>query len=97
VSARPRLRAGAEGRAQGIRFHGLSITDCKKQLPPAKGGKEIILESMFWLLLTGKVPTEQQTRDLSRQLAENGELPQYAEKVIDSCVHSQYYMTTSPT
>jgi citrate synthase len=71
---------------QGIRFHGLSITDCKKQLPSAKGGKEIILESMLWLLLTGKVPTEQQTRDLSRQLAERGELPQYAEKIIDSCV-----------
>ena len=41
---------------------------------------------MLWLLLTGKVPTEQQTRNLSRQLAERGELPQYAEKIIDSCV-----------
>lgn len=41
---------------------------------------------MLWLLLTGKVPTEQQTRDLSRQLAERGELPQYAESIIDSYV-----------
>jgi citrate synthase len=76
----------SEPGVQGIRFHGLSITDCKKLLPAAKGGKEIILESMLWLLLTGKVPSEQQTRDFSRQLAERGELPRYAEKIIDSCV-----------
>ncbi|KAF8509284.1 citrate synthase-like protein [Gautieria morchelliformis] len=78
---------------EGIRFHGRSITDCKKQLPAAKGGKEIILESMLWLLLTGKVPSEQQTRDFSRQLAERGELPQYAEKIIDSLPKSLHPMT----
>lgn len=44
----------------------------------------MILESMFWLLLTGNVPTVQQTRDLSQELAQRGELPQYAEIVIDS-------------
>src|SRR5438552_3259024 len=65
---------------QGIRFHGLTIPDCQKVLPTAKGGKEIIPESMLWLLLTGNVPTEQQTRDLSRQLAENGDLPKNIEK-----------------
>jgi citrate synthase len=68
---------------QGIRFHGLSIPDCQKQLPAAPGGKEIIAESMFWLLLTGKVPTEAETRQLSRQLAEKGDLPTYVEKLID--------------
>lgn len=68
---------------QGIRFHGLSIPDCQKQLPAALGGKEIIAESMFWLLLTGKVPTEAETRQLSRELAENGDLPTYVEKLID--------------
>ncbi|KAI0318627.1 citrate synthase-like protein, partial [Amylostereum chailletii] len=39
---------------EGIRFHGLSIPDCQKQLPAAPGGKEIIAESMLWLLLTGQ-------------------------------------------
>ncbi len=39
---------------------------------------------MFWLLLTGKVPTEAETRQLSRQLAEKGDLPEYIEKLIDS-------------
>ncbi|OBZ75100.1 2-methylcitrate synthase, mitochondrial [Grifola frondosa] len=69
---------------EGIRFHGLAIPDCQKQLPAAPGGKEIIAESMFWLLLTGKVPTEAETRQLSRELAEKGDLPEYIEKLIDS-------------
>lgn len=68
---------------QGIRFHGLTIPDCQRQLPAAPGGKEIIAESMLWLLLTGKVPTEAETRQLSRELAEKGDLPTYVEKLID--------------
>ena len=53
-------------------------------LPPAPGGTEIIAESMLWLLLTGKVPTEAQTRALSSELAEKGELPAEIAKLIDS-------------
>lgn len=74
---------------QGIRFHGHSIPDCQKVLTPAKGGNEIIAESMLWLLLTGKVPTEAQTRELSQELATNGNLPQYIEKLIDSYVDAK--------
>lgn len=43
---------------------------------------------MLWLLLTGQIPSEEQTRQLSRELAENGDLPEYMEKLIDSCVES---------
>ena len=71
---------------QGIRFHGLTIPDCQKVLPAAPGGKEIIAESMLWLLMTGKVPTEAETRQLSRELAERGELPNYVVQLIDSYV-----------
>lgn len=38
---------------------------------------------MLWLLLTGKVPTKAETRQLSRELAEKGDLPTYVEKLID--------------
>ncbi|KAJ7632548.1 citrate synthase-like protein [Roridomyces roridus] len=69
---------------EGIRFHGLSIPDCQKVLPPAPGGKEIIAESMLWLLLTGQVPSEAQTRQLSREFAEKGDLPPFLEKLVDS-------------
>ncbi|KAF9005585.1 citrate synthase-like protein [Cyathus striatus] len=78
---------------EGIRFHGLSIPDCQKALPPAPGGKEILPESMLWLLLTGQLPTPEQTRDLSRQLAEMGELPIFVEKLIDSLPKTLHPMT----
>ncbi|PPQ74004.1 hypothetical protein CVT26_006373 [Gymnopilus dilepis] len=78
---------------EGIRFHGLSIPDCQKVLPPAPGGKEIIPESMLWLLLTGQVPTPEQTAELSRELAEKGELPKFVEELIDSFPKSLHPMT----
>ncbi|KAL4068050.1 citrate synthase-like protein [Scleroderma citrinum] len=69
---------------EGIRFHGLSIPDCQKVLPPVPGGKEMTAESMLWLLLTGKVPTPEQSSQLSAELAERGELPSFVEKFLDS-------------
>jgi citrate synthase len=52
----------------------MTIPDCQATLPPAPGGKEIIAESMLWLLLTGKVPTLEETRQFSRELAEKGRI-----------------------
>jgi len=45
---------------EGIRFRGLSIPECQKVLPKAKGGEEPLPEGLFWLLLTGDVPTDAQ-------------------------------------
>ncbi|EAU88446.1 citrate synthase [Coprinopsis cinerea okayama7 len=78
---------------EGIRFHGLSIPDCQKVLPPAPGGKEIIPESMLWLLLTGQVPTSEQTRQLSRELAEKGDLPKFVEQLVDELPKTLHPMT----
>ncbi|KAK7693369.1 hypothetical protein QCA50_002937 [Cerrena zonata] len=78
---------------EGIRFHGLTIPDCQKALPAAPGGKEIIAESMLWLLLTGKIPTEAETRQLSRELADKGELPSHVEKLLDSLPQTLHPMT----
>ena len=45
---------------------------------------------MLWLLLTGKVPTEAETRQLSRELAEKGDLPKHVVDLIDSYVLLNY-------
>lgn len=44
----------------------------------------MIPESMLWLLLTGQVPTAEQTKELSRELAEKGALPKFVENLVDS-------------
>ena len=71
---------------KGIRFHGRTIPDCQKVLVPAPGGKEIIPESMLWLLLTGEIPSEAQVRALSKEFADNGTLDEKTVKLIDASV-----------
>ena len=60
---------------QGIRFHGKTIEECQKILPKGKSGTEMLPEAMFWLLLTGEVPSVDQVRELSRELAAKSSLP----------------------
>lgn len=55
---------------QGIRFRGYSIPECQKLLPKAPGGAEPLPEGLFWLLVTGQVPTEEQVRTRARLEAE---------------------------
>ncbi|KAG5508033.1 hypothetical protein GH5_07086 [Leishmania sp. Ghana 2012 LV757] len=54
--------------AEGIRFRGLTITECQEVLPKAPGGSEPLPEAMFWLLMTGEVPTTEQVCALSAEL-----------------------------
>lgn len=50
---------------EGIRFRGLSIPECQRMLPKAKGGDEPLPEGLFWLLITGDVPNEAQVNHLN--------------------------------
>ena len=43
---------------EGIRFRGYSIPECQELLPKAEGGEEPLPEGMFYLLLTGKIPSD---------------------------------------
>ena len=45
---------------EGIRFRGYSIPECQKLLPHAAGGEEPLPEGLFWLLVTGEIPSEAQ-------------------------------------
>lgn len=60
---------------EGIRFYGKTIADCQAELPKGTSGTEMLPEAMFWLLLTGNIPSTAQVRALSRQLAEKSKLP----------------------
>lgn len=54
---------------EGIRFRGLTIPEVQAKLPRAPGGSEPLPEALLWLLVTGEVPTEAQTRSVSADLA----------------------------
>ena len=53
---------------EGIRFRGYSIPECQKVLPTGNGGKgeEPLPEGLFWLLLTGEIPTQEQAESVSK-------------------------------
>lgn len=78
---------------EGIRFHGRTIKDCQKELPKGTTGTEMLPESMFWLLLTGQVPSTAQIRAFSKELAEQSHLPQHILDLIKSFPSSMHPMT----
>lgn len=70
---------------EGIRFRGKTIPECQKELPAAEGGQEPLPESLFWLLVTGEVPTQAQVKQLSEEWAARSALPSFVEELIDRC------------
>ncbi|MCJ7498239.1 MAG: citrate (Si)-synthase, partial [candidate division Zixibacteria bacterium] len=43
---------------EGIRFRGYSIPEVREKLPKADGTEEPLPEGIFWLLLTGELPSK---------------------------------------
>ncbi|SCU78813.1 LAMI_0A06084g1_1 [Lachancea mirantina] len=69
---------------EGIRFRNRTIPDIQRDLPKGAGGSEPLPEALFWLLLTGEVPTEGQVKALSADLASRSELPEHVASLLDS-------------
>ena len=78
---------------EGIRFHGKTIKDCQKELPKGTTGTEMLPEAMFWLLLTGQIPSTSQIRAFSRELAEMSALPSFVEDMLDNFPADLHPMT----
>ncbi|CAO3630963.1 unnamed protein product [Cunninghamella echinulata] len=78
---------------EGIRFRGLTIPECQKVLPSAIEGGEPLPESLFWLLVTGEVPTAEQVKGLSAEWAARGDLPEFVEDLIDRCPKTLHPMS----
>ncbi len=68
---------------EGIRFRGKTIPEIQAELPRAPGGTEPLPEGLFWLLLTGEVPTESQVKALSAEFAARAQLPAHVEELLD--------------
>lgn len=78
---------------EGIRFHGKTIKECQEILPKAPTGGEMLPEGMLWFLLTGKIPSTEQVRGLSAELASKGNLPDFVTKMLDDLPSTLHPMT----
>jgi len=69
---------------EGIRFRGYTIPECQQLLPKAPGGGEPLPEGLFWLLVTGEIPTEAQVKSLSEDWASRAELPSHVVQMLNN-------------
>lgn len=77
----------------GIRFRGYSIPELRDQLPRINGATEPLPEGLFWLMMTGEVPTQDQVSWLSQEWARRSKVPDAVFKVLDSFDNSIHPMT----
>jgi len=67
---------------EGIRFRGYTIPDCQELLPSAPEGEEPLPEGLFWLLVTGEIPTEEQVKAVSAEWAARADIPSHVANMI---------------
>lgn len=68
---------------EGIRFRGYTIPECQELLPSAEGGEEPLPEGLFWLLLTGNIPTQDQVASVSAEWAARADLPAHVVALLN--------------
>jgi citrate synthase len=79
---------------EGIRFRGFTIPELQAKLPRAKGGDEPLPEGLFWLMLTGELPSEGDVAALSKDWSERAKnIPPHVFKVIDALDVATHPMT----
>jgi len=69
---------------EGIRFRGYSIPECQELLPRAPGGEEPLPEGLFWLLMTGDIPTDAQVKAISKEWANRAALPGHVVAMLNN-------------
>jgi len=69
---------------EGIRFRDYTIPDCQELLPKAAGGAEPLPEGLFWLLLTGQVPTAEQVAAVTKEWNQRAEIPNHVITMLNN-------------
>jgi citrate synthase len=78
---------------EGIRFRGFTIPELQQKLPKAKGGSEPLPEAIFYLLLTGDLPTEADVAEITEEWRKRSELPKHLLKTLDALPTDTHPMT----
>ncbi len=78
---------------EGIRFRGYNIPDLRKKLPKAPGGEEPLPEGLFYLMLTGELPTEADRKEITAEWAKRSKMPKYVWDMLDSTPKNTHPMT----
>ena len=78
---------------EGIRFRGCTIPELRERLPRAEGGEEPLPEGLFYLLLTGDLPTAEDAKEVDKEWMARREIPQYVFDTINALPSDTHPMT----
>ncbi|MBS1928101.1 MAG: citrate (Si)-synthase, eukaryotic [Chitinophagaceae bacterium] len=77
----------------GIRFRGYSIPELREKLPKAQGGTEPLPEGLFYLMLVGELPTEEDVHHLSSVWQRRSHVPNHVFATIEALPVTAHPMT----
>ena len=78
---------------EGIRFRGYSIPELQTKLPKAKGGTEPLPEGLFYLMLIGELPTEEDVAHITSVWQRRSHVPNHVFAAIESLPVGTHPMT----
>lgn len=78
---------------EGIRFRGFNIPQLRQKLPKAPGGAEPLPEGIFYLLLTGELPTDEDVEEITKEWQKRSPLPDYLINTLKSIPKDIHPMT----
>jgi citrate synthase len=77
----------------GIRFRGYSIPELQEKLPKAPGGREPLPEGLFYLMLIGEMPDEEDANHITAVWQRRSHVPQHVFNAIDALPLNTHPMT----
>ena len=78
---------------EGIRFRGYSIPELREKLPKAPDGQEPLPEGLFYLMLIGELPTEEEANHVTDVLQRRSHVPTHVFEAIDALPITAHPMT----
>ncbi len=78
---------------EGIRFRGYSIPELQEKLPKAKGGSEPLPEGLFYLMLIGELPNEEDAAHISSVWQRRSHVPNHVFAAVDALPVTAHPMT----
>lgn len=83
---------------EGIRYRGYTLPEVFEKLPKIKNAEMPTVEGLFYLLLTGDMPDEEQAAEVADEFNKRRILPRYIYEVIDGmpcCSHPMTIFSTA--
>ena len=78
---------------EGIRFRGFTIPELQQKLPKAPKGDEPLPEGLFYLMLVGELPNQEDTENITSLWQRRSHVPNYVFDTIDALPLSTHPMT----